>query len=88
MSESDVEFFSSQVPNDERGYSDTQSCEYAQDIYGIGEGYNENVISLENGDVANFEVNPDGYWKAQGKKLLYDNILIEDISDEEEMAKM
>ena len=85
MSESEEEFMCSQVVNNSMDMNATQSGDYGGDIVdnedeGIG-----NVVSLENGNISD---------KTQcevvesSRRIVYDNVEIEDISSDEELDKM
>ena len=70
-----------------RGYDDIQSSGYGGDVIdGVGEGM-ERVVSLEGGDVPVFETE-NCKVTCQNEWILYDNILIEDISSDVEIDRM
>ena len=86
MSESEGEFECSQVSNSE--YYAIESLDYGGDI--VDEEYNNDdneVISLESNDIPTFEVDAEGIVSVQSRRIIYDNVEIEDISSDEEVDK-
>ena len=87
MSESDVEIMCSQVST--KDFSDTQSYDYGEDIIGDQSEMIGNVVSLESGNSCVYNVGGENQWiNSQNARILYDNVMIEDISSDDELDKL
>ena len=86
MSDLEEEFVCSQVSVGE--FKDTQSAGYGPNIlenYVVGL---EKVVSLEAGDLPVYDVTEGGRVECRNERVLYDNVLIEDISSDDEIDGM
>ena len=76
-----------QTPSKE--FCETNSYSYGNDLLDNNHGVQENssgIVSLENiSDVPNFDLGIDLSQRSEGKKYIYDNVEIEDISSDEEL---
>ena len=83
MSESDEDFVCLQVSN--KDFYETQSAYYGLDIVdkdpGNGEG---SMVSLENNSEATFEIHENCVIAIPGSRIIYGDVEIEDISDDED----
>ena len=85
--ESDDDFICSQKPNVD--VISMQSMDYGGDVIEQDDGFNQEVVSLEqvegNFDLGQEKLVCDG---TQPRRVLYDNVMIEDISSDEELEKL
>ena len=83
MSDSESEFICSQISN--KDYFSSQSACYGGDIVDVEDvKSNGNVVSLEfNGEVSS-NVCSENCGNSTKQKVLYDNVMIEDISADED----
>ena len=86
MSDSEGEFMCSQVSKSELIMNGSQ--EYGPDVVDDGEFGGSSVVSLENGNINMLEVGGTPCLKAGSQKVLYDNVVIEDISSDEDEVLM
>ena len=84
MSESEEDFVCSQISKSD--YFSSQSAFYGGDVID-GEGVNS-VVSLENTDETRFDIGVENFIQSQSQRILYDNVVIEDISLDEEDDKV
>ena len=83
MSDSEGEFVCSQVSN--LDYFQIRSAYFGQDI--VDQYIEGDVVSLENSNVQKFDLGAEDLAVKEGSKVVYGNVLIEDISSEEEVSE-
>ena len=86
--ESGGEFVCSQISVSE--YNSSQSAEYGLDVVDYDGNYRSNVVSLKCENIGNCNVDheEESVNCDRGVRPLYDNVVIEDISSDEDFNKM
>ena len=86
MSDSEGEFMCSQVSN--MDYTASQSYDYGGDIVDEEVPIGEDVVYLEGNQQANFENCVNSLKESKNSRIVYNNVRIEDISEDEDMENM
>ena len=84
FSDSENEFCLTQVPS--TSYCDINSNKYGEDISSGSD--QQDIVSLETSEKPNFDVGYELSQQDKGTKVLYDNVEIEDITDESDVETM
>ena len=88
--DSDDDFCLTQTPSKE--FSETNSYSYGSGLLDKDEGIQgtlSGIVSLENNsDVPTFDLGIDLSQQSDGKKYIYDNVEIEDISSDDELDNL